>query len=321
MMLESKQTHLQFFVLTIFFLYWHPMPITAKPLEMPQHWGELKKEWVACKDGKSQSPIDLIENHRHKPSDATLKNEGHYIALEWEGDAGSIQINGTEYFLNECHWHPILFIRYDLELHMVHRSADKNSVAVTAFLYQVGPPNPFLLKVNKDILSMIGTKEKQLGVINPRDIIWRSLRFYRYIGSLTTPLCTEGVIWTVNERIQHFYNCTQNHDLLQEGKSLTWLKPKCSLLVIPYAVMNARPLQPANGRGIKLYVPSLPLSDEKVPHTTIKAASSPQDSINAASPKSSQSPKQGNHSSQQTVKLSPQVIAFLFAYLLFLVIK
>lgn len=85
--------------------------------------------------------------------------------------------------------------------------------------------------------------------------------------------------------------------------------------------MNARPLQLANGRGIKLYVPSLPLSDEKVPHTTIKAASSPQDPINAASPKSSQSPKQGNHSSQQTVKLSPQVIAFLFAYLLFLVIK
>ncbi|TQE07872.1 hypothetical protein C1H46_006521 [Malus baccata] len=152
----------------------------------------------------------------------------NFYNLEWEGDAGSIQINGTEYFLNECHWHTpsehtINGIRYDLELHVVHRSADKNSVAVIAFLYQVGPPNSFLLKVN--IVS-----REQL-------------------------------------------------ELLQQ-------------VVDDYAVMSARPLQPANGRGIKLYVPSLTLSDDKVPHTTIKAASSPQGSINAASPKSSQSPIQ-----------------------------
>ncbi|CAN6723589.1 unnamed protein product [Malus baccata var. baccata] len=274
----------------------------------PQHWGELKKEWTACKDGKSQSPIDLMEDGatkviptfrdltmHHKPSGATLKNEGHYIALEWEGDAGSIQINGTNYFLKQCHWHTpsehtINGIRYDLELHMVHRSADKNSVAVIAFLYQVGPPNPFLLKVSKDILSVIGTKEKHLGVINPSEIKWPSLRFYRYVGSLTTPPCTEAVIWTVNEG---------------------------------YAVMNARPLQPANDRGIKLYGSTSWLSDDKVSHhTTINAASSPQESINAASPQeSSHSPKQGNHSPQQTVRLFPQVIACLFVCLLHLVIN
>ncbi|KAM0990911.1 hypothetical protein ACFX13_009491 [Malus domestica] len=32
MMLESKQTHLQFFVLTIFLLYWHPIPIQLNHL-------------------------------------------------------------------------------------------------------------------------------------------------------------------------------------------------------------------------------------------------------------------------------------------------
>ncbi|CAN6716140.1 unnamed protein product [Malus baccata var. baccata] len=245
-------------------------------------------------------------------------------------DAGSIQINGTKYFLNECHWHTpsehtingirslslssfVFKIQNVSSISEEFSSADKNSVAVIAFLYQVGPPNAFLLKidgviptaplfqVNKDILSMIGTKEKHFGVINPRDKIWRSLIFYRYIGSLTTPPCTEGVIWMVNERVN-----------IVSREQLELLKQ----VVDDYAVMNARPLQPANGRGIKLYVPSLTLSDDKVPHTTIKAASSPQGSINAASPKSSQSPKQGNHSSQQTVKLSPQVIAFLFAYLL-----
>ncbi|KAM1467146.1 hypothetical protein ACFX2I_032286 [Malus domestica] len=339
MMFESKKTHLRFFALTIILLYLHPIALTAKPLDQeiefdyregsekgPQHWGELKKEWTACKDGKSQSPIDLMEDGatkviptfrdltmHHKPSGATLKNEGHYIALEWEGDAGSIQINGTNYFLKQCHWHTpsehtINGIRYDLELHMVHRSADKNSVAVIAFLYQVGPPNPFLLKVSKDILSVIGTKEKHLGVINPSEIKWPSLRFYRYVGSLTTPPCTEAVIWTVNEGVS-----------IVSRRQLELLKQ----VVVDYAVMNARPLQPANDRGIKLYGSTSWLSDDKVSHhTTINAASSPQESINAASPQeSSHSPKQGNHSPQQTVRLFPQVIACLFVCLLHLVIN
>ena len=27
------------------------------------------------------------------------------VQLKWEGDAGSIQINGTDYFLDQGHWH------------------------------------------------------------------------------------------------------------------------------------------------------------------------------------------------------------------------
>ncbi|KAK2990962.1 hypothetical protein RJ640_007110, partial [Escallonia rubra] len=57
----------------------------------PGRWGELKKEWTACKNGEMQSPIDMsnqrveiIRNSRklekdYKPCNATVKNRGHDI--------------------------------------------------------------------------------------------------------------------------------------------------------------------------------------------------------------------------------------------------
>ncbi|KAK2990958.1 hypothetical protein RJ640_007106 [Escallonia rubra] len=57
----------------------------------PGRWGELKKEWTACKNGGMQSPIDMsnqrveiIRNLRklekdYKPCNATVKNRGHDI--------------------------------------------------------------------------------------------------------------------------------------------------------------------------------------------------------------------------------------------------
>ncbi|CAL9018845.1 unnamed protein product [Prunus brigantina] len=57
----------------------------------PKQWGEMKKEWAACKNGVMQSPIDLSSqrvklipnlgklNTTYKPCNATVKNRGHDI--------------------------------------------------------------------------------------------------------------------------------------------------------------------------------------------------------------------------------------------------
>ncbi|KAG5553503.1 hypothetical protein RHGRI_011394 [Rhododendron griersonianum] len=131
----------------------------------PQHWGDLKKEWAACKNGEIQSPIDMsnqrvkiIQKSRelernYKPANATVKNRGHDISLQWVfREAGSININGTEYFLQQGHWHSpsehsINGRRYDMELHLVHVSPDsnvKNNIAVIGVLYKIGHAEPFL---------------------------------------------------------------------------------------------------------------------------------------------------------------------------------
>ncbi|MBA0700236.1 hypothetical protein Goari_001801, partial [Gossypium aridum] len=83
----------------------------------PSRWGEIHEEWGACSNGTKQSPIDMfnqrvqIVSHlgklkrSYKPANATLRNRGHDMMLEFNGDAGAIEINGTEYALQQCHWH------------------------------------------------------------------------------------------------------------------------------------------------------------------------------------------------------------------------
>ncbi|XP_052173180.1 carbonic anhydrase Nec1-like [Diospyros lotus] len=223
----------------------------------PHRWGELKKEWAACKNGEMQSPIDMsnqrvkiIRKKRelkrdYKPANALLKNRGHDISLQWElGEAGSIKINGTNYLLQQGHWHSpsehsINGRRYDMELHLVHVSPDsrvKNQIAVIGVLYKIGRPNAFLSQLLKNISLISDTKEEiNMGVIDPREMKVRGKKYYRYMGSLTVPPCTEGVIWIIKKRVRTVSK-EQVH-LLREA-------------VHDYAETNARPLQPINSRDI-----------------------------------------------------------------------
>ncbi|XP_016471959.1 alpha carbonic anhydrase 7-like [Nicotiana tabacum] len=228
----------------------------------PSKWGELKREWEACKNGKMQSPIDIssykvkiiknMDNKKvYKPSNSTIKNRGHDISLKWQGDAGSIWINGTEYPLQQVHWHSpsehtINGRRYPLEMHMVHQTNGekvKNKIVVNAVLYKFGKPDPFLFGLRRHISSMIDQEgeERKLGKIDPNYIISSpTKKYYRYMGSLTTPPCTEGVTWIVNKKVQ----------TVSRGQVMLLRKA-----VHDSAERNARPVQPHNEREIHLLLP------------------------------------------------------------------
>ncbi|OAY42742.1 hypothetical protein MANES_08G012600v8 [Manihot esculenta] len=189
----------------------------------PERWGELNKDWASCNSGNLQSPIDLSNRRvkvirkslrlkkNYKPFSSVLKNRGHDISLQWEAhNAGSIEINGNEYFLQQCHWHSpsehsINGRRYDMELHMVHVNTDPNvkyNITVIGQLYKIGPPDVFLSKLLREISSMSDQKqEREMGVIDPRKIKMGGKKYYRYLGSLTVPPCTEAVIWTINSKV------------------------------------------------------------------------------------------------------------------------
>ncbi|XP_020883808.1 alpha carbonic anhydrase 2-like [Arabidopsis lyrata subsp. lyrata] len=226
----------------------------------PAKWGKLKPEWKMCGKGEMQSPIDLMNKRvklvshlgkltrNYKPSNATLKNRGHDMMLKFgeEGSAGSIKINGTEYKLLQLHWHSpsehtINGRRFALELHMVHESKN-GSMAVVTVLYKIGKPDSFLGLLEHKMAAITDQNDakKNVVMIDPSKIKIESRNYYRYIGSLTTPPCTQNVTWTI----------------IRTTRTVT--KSQVNLLRVAVhddSNSNARPVQPTNKREIHLYRP------------------------------------------------------------------
>ncbi|KAF5822783.1 putative carbonic anhydrase [Helianthus annuus] len=224
----------------------------------PNHWGEIHPEWSMCNNGDMQSPIDLTHKRVHttsklgrldrdyNPANATLINRGHDMMLRWIGGAGHIHINGTEFQLNQAHWHTptehtINGRRFNLELHLVHQSIDEK-VAVIGILYKIGRPDSFLEKMEPYLKAVSSTREveKSVGIIDPRQIKIGSRKYYRYIGSLTTPPCDQNVTWTIVRKVR-----TVSREQLRIIREA----------VHDEADANARPLQALNNRWLKLYRP------------------------------------------------------------------
>ncbi|XP_058077882.1 alpha carbonic anhydrase 7-like isoform X2 [Magnolia sinica] len=230
--MKNPNTHI-FFYAFLLLLIFHSRQTTSQEVEDesefdyiqgsergPEHWGEMHEEWAMCKNGDMQSPIDLWHERvevvpnlgrlkrSYKPSNATLKNRGHDIMLKWINSAGSIYLNGTEYMLNQCHWHSpsehtINGRRYALEVHLVHESLDKR-IAVVGVMYKIGRPDTFLSELMEQIGSIADSHELEtkVGVVDPRHLKMGSRKYYRYMGSLTVPPCTQGVVWTLLKKVR-----------------------------------------------------------------------------------------------------------------------
>lgn len=218
----------------------------------PNNWGGM------CNQGDMQSPIDIMDNRvettstlgtlerDYKPSNATVTNRGYDMMLRWIGGGGHIHINGTEYQLNQVHWHTpsehtINGQRFNLELHIVHQSADEK-IAVVGILYEIGSPDSFLSMIEPYLRAVAPTKgvETSVGIIDPRQIEFGSIEYYRYIGSLTTPQCDENVTWTIVNRIRTA--SLEQVRLIREA-------------IHDEAGANARPIQALNDRLVQLYRP------------------------------------------------------------------
>lgn len=226
----------------------------------PSKWGQLDPTWKACGDGKLQSPIDLLDQNvkvlfgqedqlrrDYKPANATIISRGYDIMVSWKGDAGKITINGTDYNLQGSHWHvpsehTINSKTYDMELHLVHANS-LGETAVVGVLYKYGKPDPFLSKLSPYIKS-VTKQERSLGILSPNKIEFGSRKLYRYIGSLTVPPCSEGVIWTVVKEVRTVSR--EQVQLLRDA-------------VDDGYQANARPVQPLNGRAVNLFIRSMDL--------------------------------------------------------------
>jgi len=176
----------------------------------PSHWGELKPEFVACKDGHHQSPIDIRNPQKadlppiqfdYNPSPLDIIDNGHTIMINYT-PGSSITIAGKKYTLKQFHFHrpseeKINGKGYEMAVHLVHADQEAK-LAVIAILLKQGEDNPLIHELWKDLPK---EKEKEEVLkeiqIDLNKLLPADRSYYTFSGSLTTPPCSEDVTWFV----------------------------------------------------------------------------------------------------------------------------
>ncbi len=213
----------------------------------PQAWGKLKPEFNLCALGKRQSPIaiqdaitlqgpaEAVQFH-YTPSTGTVVNNGHTIQVNLEGD-NSITVRNSTYKLLQFHFHTpseemVNAKRYAMVAHLVHKN-EAGQLAVVAVLLEVGEPNP-LVNTVWTYMPLDTNDQVRMpdGVVDMNEILPADQRYYQYFGSLTTPPCTEGVLWMVI-------------------KQPLRISPEQFRLFSQQFPFNARPVQAVNGRPVR----------------------------------------------------------------------
>lgn len=209
------------------------------------HWGELQQDFVSCKLGKEQSPIDIHGAKKRKlnPIDfdyqtgsADVVNNGHTVQINLS-KGGAIKLHDDEFKLLQFHFHTpseekINGKGYPLVAHMVHRNA-AGQLAVVAVLFKLGKENAALKPVFASMPAKAGMHMALEGGIDPGAILPEERGYFAFKGSLTTPPCSEGVQWQVMKTPAEI--------------SATQLAAFRKLYR-----MNARPVQAFNGRVVEV---------------------------------------------------------------------
>jgi carbonic anhydrase len=210
----------------------------------PEAWGQLKPEFGKCATGQRQSPIDIrggigvqLEpiQFDYRASGFAVIDNGHTVQVNLPG-GNTITVLGRRYELLQFHFHRpseerINGKQHDMVAHLVHKDAE-GKLAVVAVLLDRGTAQPLIQAVWNALPLEKHEAQAAPGAIDLNQLLPEDRRYYTYMGSLTTPPCSEGVLWMVLK--------TPVTVSAEQIEIFSRLYP-----------MNARPVQPLAGRLIK----------------------------------------------------------------------
>ena len=179
--------------------------------EAPKFWGDLNPEWSVCKTGHNQSPIDIkdavaVKEYRginfHYTGEAKdVINNGHTIQANFK-EGSWLELEGKRFELLQAHFHTPSEYTFDgkhfpMVAHIVHKAAD-GQMLVVGVMFQEGVRNTVVGKVFMEA-PREKDKSKPVAKIDLKTLVADFNAYYRLSGSLTTPPCTEGVIWIIGK--------------------------------------------------------------------------------------------------------------------------
>lgn len=210
----------------------------------PQRWGKINPAWAKCHSGNRQSPIDIREgiqvdleavNFDYKPASYNVVNNGHTVQVNF-GAGNRISLTGRTYELMQFHFHhpaeeTVGGRGYPMVAHLVHKDAE-GRLAIVALLIESGTLNPVVQSVWNNLPLEVNEPLVPTAAIDMSQLLPQRREYYTYMGSMTTPPCSEGVLWIV----------------LKEPIKLS---PQQIAIFARLYPMNARPVQATAGRLIK----------------------------------------------------------------------
>ena len=210
----------------------------------PDNWSRLSPTNRLCGSGTRQSPVDIRDGIKvdqeairfeYRSSHFRIMDNGHTIQVSY-GAGSRIGVMGREYELEQIHFHTPSEERvngrnFDMGAHLVHRDP-QGRIAVVAVLLERGEANPLIQTLWNNLPLEKHEDYAPATPIQVADLLPREQGYYAYMGSLTTPPCTEGVLWLVLK--QPVQLSAEQIGVFQR-----------------FYLRNARPVQPLNGRIIK----------------------------------------------------------------------
>ena len=213
----------------------------------PLAWGRLDPAYQTCSKGHEQSPIDIhgarlnkklqpIEFH-YMAASLDLENTGNLIVAHVR-PGSYIVADGMRYDLQQFEFHhpsesAVNGKLTDMDVQLLHKSSDgKMAIVEVRMALDRSSPNAVLATLWQHLPKTAGAKEKVEDMVNPRGFLPADRGYWTYMGSLTTPPCTEGVRWFVFEN-----DITVSLDQI---RAYTYLFR-----------LNSRPLQDTHGRRIE----------------------------------------------------------------------
>ena len=210
----------------------------------PHAWHQLKPEYDKCGSGTRQSPIDIRDGIRvdmdpvqfeYRASAFRVIDNGHTVQVN-VARGNFIDVMGRRFELQQFHFHRpseerIDGRQFDMVAHLVHKDLE-GRLAVVAVLLERGAAHALVQAVWNHLPL---EKNEELAARAPIDLtqlLPKDPRYFTYMGSLTTPPCSEGVLWMV----------------MQQPVTVSAEQIDVFARLYP---MNARPLQQASGRLIK----------------------------------------------------------------------
>ena len=210
----------------------------------PANWSKINDDWAKCGTGNRQSPIDLRDGMKveleqivfdYKLSSFSVIDNGHTVQVTMTG-GNYITIMNRSFELLQFHFHRPSEERingkgFEMVVHMVHRDAE-GKLAVVAVLLERGKQQSVIQTVWNNLPLEKNDTITPSVVLDPNELLPSKRDYFTYMGSLTTPPCSEGVLWLVM-------------------KEPMQASPAQMALFSRLYPLNARPIQASAGRIIK----------------------------------------------------------------------